>query len=426
MFEARDGKYTPLVDLSAVSELTDWVNAISEFQSLGSVKRLCECLNREVTKQSDQEMQKQIKYVIRQFEQFDYAWNVNNPYYLENGIQYIIALDVKSLPISAPAKLMLGSLRDEFSHRFEKEKIYSNTWLLVKLSELFTEQGRYGVAAVAFQEAVITYLMERYVKGYLMDTLDLSEDAYGKYLQEYNNRKPVKDHWDRKVNATKESSNQSRMEIFMEYYLKIKDNIRNVESHMIRREKIPKLADIKKWLTESQRLLREDMKYLAIGNGSLGFAELFSDFTVDKKATDEKAVSDFFKGKEKGEWNLLDETCPEHEKAIQTALKNANISLEKIQELRKQLLFIQRKCNAGSDLSLIDLKSVPMLKKLIQLWAESDFRASKTNRKVSEADLLNYMKTKTNAKGIRRNGFERLENALRNGQTGLLIEVLKK
>ena len=36
------------------------------------------------------------------------------------------------------------------------------------------------------------------------------------------------------------------------------------------------------------------------------------------------------------------------------------------------------------------------------------------------------MKTKTNAKGIRRNGFERLENALRNGQTGLLIEVLKK
>lgn len=77
-------------------------------------------------------------------------------------------------------------------------------------------------------------------------------------------------------------------------------------------------------------------------------------------------------------------------------------------------------------MSLIDLKSVPMLKKLIQLWAESDFRASKTNRKVSEADLLNYMKTKTNAKGIRRNGFERLENALRNGQTGLLIEVLKK
>ena len=147
---------------------------------------------------------------------------------------------------------------------------------------------------------------------------------------------------------------------------------------------------------------------------------------MDKKATDEKAVSDFFKGKEKGEWNLLDETCPEHEKAIQTALKNANISLEKIQELRKQLLFIQRKCNAGSDLSLIDLKSVSMVKRLIQLWVESDFQASKTNRKVSEADLLNYMKTKTNAKGIRRNGFERLENALRNGQTGLLIEVLKK
>ena len=54
MFEARKGSNTPLVDLSAVSELTDWVNAISEFQSLGSVKRLCECLNREAERQKDQ------------------------------------------------------------------------------------------------------------------------------------------------------------------------------------------------------------------------------------------------------------------------------------------------------------------------------------------------------------------------------------
>ena len=84
MFEARKGSNTPLVDLSAVSELTDWVNAISEFQSLGSVKGLCECLNREVGKQSDKVKQDQIKYVIRQFEQFDCAWNVNNLYYLEN------------------------------------------------------------------------------------------------------------------------------------------------------------------------------------------------------------------------------------------------------------------------------------------------------------------------------------------------------
>ena len=154
MFEARKGSSTPLVNLSTVSELTDWVNAISEFQSLGSVKGLCECLNREVGKQSDQEMQKQIKYVIRQFEQFDCAWNVNNLYYLETGIKQISTLDTKDLPVSETAKLMLNSLRDEFSRRFKKKEKYNYSWLLIRLSELFTEQGRYGVAAKLLIQAL--------------------------------------------------------------------------------------------------------------------------------------------------------------------------------------------------------------------------------------------------------------------------------
>ena len=178
MFEARKGSSTPLVDLSAVSELTDWVNAISEFQSLGSVKRLCECLNREAERQKDQNERNQIKTVLRKFEQFDYAWNVNNSYYMESGIQYIINLNVENTSLSDPAKLMLGSLRDEFSLRFKKEDNYNNAWLLIRLSELFTEQGRYGVAAVAFQEGFITYLMERYLRGKIMETLNLSGDAF--------------------------------------------------------------------------------------------------------------------------------------------------------------------------------------------------------------------------------------------------------
>ena len=426
MFEARVGKNTPLVDLSTVSELTDWVNAISEFQSLGSVKGLCECLNEEVGKQTDQDESKRIKDVIHEFEQFDYAWNVNNPYYLENGIQYIVALDVEALPISDPAKLMLGSLRDEFSVRFKAEVNYNNTWLLVKLSELFTEQGRYGVAAVAFQEAIITYLMERYLKGTIMETLGLSEDAYDSYMQEYSNRKPVKDYWDRKVNANKENANHGSMDNFMEYYLKIKDNIRNVESHMIRREKIPSLTKIKEWLTESQRLLKGDMNCVVRGKESLGFAELFAEFTVDKKAADKKAVLEFFKGKENGEWNLLDKSCPEQDAKNKAVLESANLSLEKIQELRNQLLILYKKCKAGLEITLKDLNAIPIVRLLIREWAESDFRAAKTNRKVSENDLISYMKTKTNAKGIRKNGFERLESALRNGQTGILLDVLKK
>ena len=195
MFEARKGSNTPLVDLSAVSELTDWVNAISEFQSLGSVKRLCECLNREAERQKDQNERNQIKTVLRKFEQFDYAWNVNNSYYMESGIQYIINLNVENTSLSDPAKLMLGSLRDEFSLRFKRENDYNNAWLLIRLSELFTEQGRYGVAAVAFQEGFITYLMERYLRGKIMETLNLSEDAFENYMQVFDNRDLVKSHW---------------------------------------------------------------------------------------------------------------------------------------------------------------------------------------------------------------------------------------
>ena len=53
MFDARNRKKntTPLVELSTVSELTDWMNAISEFRSMGSVKKLYQCLNMEKDKQ---------------------------------------------------------------------------------------------------------------------------------------------------------------------------------------------------------------------------------------------------------------------------------------------------------------------------------------------------------------------------------------
>ena len=125
--------------------------------------------------------------------------------------------------------------------------------------------------------------------------------------------------------------------------------------------------------------------------------------------------------------DLLDETCPEHEKAIQTCFEKCQYFVGEDTGTSKTVTVYSKKCNAGSDLSLIDLKSVPMLKKLIQLWAESDFRASKNkSKKCLKLIYLIIWKQRRMQKGIRRNGFERLENALRNGQTGLLIEVLKK
>lgn len=420
MFEARKGSSTPLVNLSTVSELTDWVNAISEFQSLGSVKGLCECLNREVGKQSDQVKQDQIKYVIRQFEQFDCAWNVNNLYYLENGIKQISTLDTKELPVSETAKLMLNSLRNEFSRRFKKKEKYNYSWLLIRLSELFTEQGRYGVAAVAFQEGFVTYIMERYVKEKILQQLRLNSEKYEKEcIHNYHRRTLVKKYWEMKMGTHKKECEIEEIDEFWENYSTIKRKIRNVESHIVYiEEDLPESEEIEKWLRSVQNIMKKDLK----SEEKIGFDEVFSDFILEDVVESKK----FLKGEENGKWNLLDEKCLEREKKkrVKTTLENANISLDKVQKLQKQLLLVQKKCDEGSDLSLADLKSAPMVESLIKQWITTDFLAKKKNQEVSEGDLIRYMKTRTNTKGIRKTGFERLESVLRNNLTDLLFDVL--
>lgn len=419
MYEASTNQGTPLVDLSAVSELTDWVNAISEFQGLGSVKGLCECLNREYGKQSDQAKQKQIKYVIRQFEQFDCAWNVNNLYYLENGIKQISTLDTKELPVSETAKLMLNSLRNEFSRRFKKKEKYNYSWLLIRLSELFTEQGRYGVAAVAFQEGFVTYIMERYVKEKILQQLRLNSEKYEKEcIHNYHRRTLVKKYWEMKMGTHKKECEIEEIDEFWENYSTIKRKIRNVESHIVYiEEDLPESEEIEKWLRSVQNIMKKDLK----SEEKIGFDEVFSDFVLEDVVESKK----FLKGEENGKWNLLDEKCLEREKKkrVKTTLENANISLEKVQKLQKQLLLVQKKYNEGSDLSMKDLELVPMVKQLVQLWKNSGLSGEKKNQEISEGDLIEYMKTRTK-KGIRKTGFERLESVLRNNLTDLLFDVL--
>ena len=52
----------------------------------------------------------------------------------------------------------------------------------------------------------------------------------------------------------------------------------------MRDENAPTLSRIKTWLTASQRLLKEDMSGVVKGRGSLGFANLFTDFIVEDKS----------------------------------------------------------------------------------------------------------------------------------------------
>ena len=339
---------------------------------------------------------------------------------METGIKQISTLDTKDLPVSETAKLMLNSLRDEFSRRFKKKEKYNYSWLLIRLSELFTEQGRYGVAAVALQEGFVTYIMERYLKKKILQQLRLSSEKYEKEcIHNYYRRTLVKNYWEMKMGTYKKKCELEEIDKFWENYLTIKRKIRNVESHIVYiEEELPESEEIEKWLKSAQSIIEKDLN----SKEGIGFEEIFSDFVLKDVVESRK----FFRGEENGKWNLLDKKCLEREKEkkIKITLENANISLEKVQELQKQLLLVQKKCDEGSDLSIKDLELVPMVKQLVQLWKNSGLSGEKKNQEISEGDLIEYMKTRTNKKGIRKTGFERLESVLRNNLTDLLFDVL--
>lgn len=290
MFDARNREKntTPLVKLNTISALTDWMNAISEFRSTGSVKKLYQCLGMEKEDQKNPEDQKKIAQLMDEFLSFDYALNSNNLYYLQKGIDFIRNMKVENLPLSPQAQLMLSDLRDNFAKRFKNSTgMWHYSKILVAYAQLCMEQGRYGSAAVSLQEGIITYIMERYVKTYLQEKNNLDDKQYEKYMQDYRNRSRVKERLDNKVGAYetgKEEHLSERMKEFFRLYLDIKKYIRNVNAHIIRSEEVPNPEKMTEWLNRSIQLLTEDMKQLVVTEKSLGFAALYADFSLNETA----------------------------------------------------------------------------------------------------------------------------------------------
>lgn len=422
MFDAREKNATPLVNLTTISELTEWINAISEFRSFGSVKKLYECLELE----KNDHNKKQVDRIIKEFENFNYALNSNNLYYLEVGIKYIAELDMENLPLSDQAILMLSDLKADFASRFDNEnKIYPRTWILVKLSQLFTEQGRYGAAAVSLQESIITYIMERYVRTYLMDIEGCDEEEYNEYIQNYNNRKPVKEHFDRKVKAYKDRTAESinfskKMQDFMELYGNIKDNIRNVNAHIISKKDIGNWGEMEKWLNESIKLLLNDMKSFGIGDNSIGFQKIYEDFKIDlSTAGCTKAAIEFIKGSSKKQWNLISESKPELLDVNRKKLTAAGIKIERIQQLRQELIYVKNKSESNEDFRADDLKKLPLTYQILTVWFEAD-----RNQKPQTYDLLLYLQTKKDKKGNKKSGYERLKSSICNNLVQKVLKIL--
>ena len=429
MFDARNRKKntTPLVELSTVSELTDWMNAISEFRSMGSVKKLYQCLNMEKDKQKEPEKKEEIGKLITEFQYFDYALNSNNLYYLQKEIEFISNMEVEKFPLSAQAQLMLNDLREYFKKRFQNtlgmsEWRYSN--ILFAYAKMCVDQGRYGSAAVSLQEGILTYLMERYVKSYIQEKEELNDEEYKKYIQKYNNRTPVKEHLEKKKSAFEkgeENDFSERMQQFFRLYSDIKKYIRNVNAHIVHSDEVPNPETMADWLNQSIKLLTEDMEQYLTTDKSLGFSALYEDFQITVSSSEKKkAAAKLLKPTESGSWIFTDERKPELREGNKKVLCDAGIDVEKVDTLRKELLFLKKQMGKTDRLVENNLREIPLIRQILKDWIKQD-------GKVPAKDTMRtYLATRANTKGVVKSGYERLASAMQNNLLGIVIEALQE
>ena len=271
-FEAR-GKdnRTPLMDLSIVPIMTDWINALHEFLEFGSVKTLITCLDKEKNDKSPENTE-YINGVIEEFNDFEYAMNANNLYYLIRGIIYITGskhispdqMDIKTLDVnhsafSPQAGMMLQTIQENYKKRFVTEKMADPNWattesyILEQIANLYVSQGNYGDAAIAFQEGVLTYIMEQFLKDDIMTSNGFTsrEDFY-EYVHGFSNREEVKQAYIDELNNHKNKSKSCKRAKteFDTVYDNIKDKIRNTQAHFKydKTEGIT-ISKMEKWLT---------------------------------------------------------------------------------------------------------------------------------------------------------------------------------
>lgn len=417
MYEARDKNtnITPLVELSTVSELTDWVNAISEFRNMGSVKKLYQCLNMEREAQKTEANKNKIINLIGEFQHFDYALNSNNLYYLQKGIDFIVKLKVEEWPLSGQAQLMLSDLQKNFAERFNNNtERWHYSKILIGYAKLCIDQGRYGSAAISLQEGIITYIMERYLEKGIKKRKKLNDEEYKKYIQEYKNRNPVKIYFDKKRKKYEDKGYKKlsdRTKEFFVLYEKIKDSIRNVDAHIISSEEVPNPEEMTEWLNKSIMYMVDDMEQLNSTDRSLGFDVLYKDYFVDR-------IIRILEPEKNKKWILENIEKLQLKKEDKETLKEEGIDIRKMECLRQELLLFKKEFGNIEKIIENDFCKFPDIKRFICQWIESDNR--NTNVDVNTDMIRSYMRDKNG-----KSGYERLSLVMQKDIIKEVIEYLK-
>lgn len=229
--------WCPLVNLKQIDILMQWINVVNEFRRYGSVRGLTELFeahpdwNLQIRRRTaagthagkTQAPQTDLKHI---FERFDYATNSNNLKLLEESIEDVIAIESaleqpESEKIPQEARLLLSDISKDFQHRFGRyqEVSYGQSYLTIRLAAWFYEQGHIGNAAIALQEGMITYALERYPELFGVTKED---DIF-----EYELRKDKTGQF-AKISHEGDSA--------MLAFDSIRKHIRNVNSHILREE----------------------------------------------------------------------------------------------------------------------------------------------------------------------------------------------
>lgn len=169
----RDGQVAPMVDLKEIETMDKWTRAISEFFSNGSVLQIIELLD-DIRKENENTNHERINNYIQAFEDFSLAVNSNNLLFFENAMGKIdlIKKDMekkvdKKEELEIPKYIqtcldqIILHIWNQFRTEDEEEQAKYSLYMFA-LANWYLQQNRLGDSVRTFQEAVITYIMEKY------------------------------------------------------------------------------------------------------------------------------------------------------------------------------------------------------------------------------------------------------------------------
>ena len=276
-------RYAPMVELSEVTDLMQWINAVNEFRNFGSVRELQKIFR------EHEEWDIEVKGGTREklsdvFAMFDYATNAHNLKVLEDEIESICSMNFHEegeTRIPRQAQLLLDDIGKDFRRRFQDGQTpYRFSRLTIKLAEWFYEQDRNGSAAIALMEGMTTYVMERF-EDEVRALFDIKENktssaGLAKQLQAaglsfegaqmtdwlFDNTRDENKHSIReKVRYMILRANLRSDGQFIEEYRKMGQNIRNISAHILYQDVAP--DDVKEYRRSTKYVLDkvlEDMK----------------------------------------------------------------------------------------------------------------------------------------------------------------------